>query len=268
MSSNILPPMSPSLLLPKSPHTAHLQELQHQLSTKSLAHQILQGEHDKLLAAFSRSQIRCATLDKKSQVSDTEINDLSENNLRLQEQINAYETQVEELQQSKDEAWKQSVASGGQYTRIVAMSSQLEVQGVADLRRWREDREAWEREKKGLIARIQSVGGASDRGTRECIAVAPTNLTPTLGREDLLLSQNQQSDRSSKVVDTPPDDIQNSDPIRLLREEVKCLRERNQEADMALSKLREESVHIEEIIGKLGGVRSRIQESTTYAINQ
>lgn len=267
-SSNILPPMSPSLLLPKSPHTAHLQELQHQLSTKSLAHQILQGEHDKLLAAFSRSQIRCATLDRKSQVSDTEINDLSENNLRLQEQINAYETQVEELQQNRDEAWKQSVASGAQYTRIIAMSSQLQAQGVADMRRWREDREVWEGEKRGLMARVESAEGAPDKGTRECTTVAPTTLTPRLDCGEFSLPRNQQSGRTARIADKPPDDMHNSDSLRLLREEVKSLRERNRDAEMALGKMREESVHIEEIIGKLGGVHRRLQESAACRINQ
>ena len=266
-SSNILPSMSPSLLLPKSPHTAHLQELQHQLSTKSLAHQILQGEHDKLLAAFSRSQIRCATLDKKSQVSDSEINDLAENNLRLQEQINAYEIQVEELQLSRDEAWKQSVASGAQYTRIMAMSSQLQVQGVAELRRWREDREAWEREKRSLRARVECAEGGRDSRPRECTAMASTDLTPALNHEKFLLAQKQQSGLTAEIVDNPPDDIHDSDSIRSLRGEIQRLQERNHEAENALSKLREEGVHIEVIIGKLESVHRRIQESATYQTN-
>ena len=257
---NILPPMSPSLLLPKSPHTAHLQELQHQLSTKSLAHQILQGEHDKLLAAFSRSQIRCATLDKKSQVSDTEINDLSETNLRLQEQINAYEVQVEDLQQSRDEAWKQSVASGAQYTQIMAKSSQLQVQALADLRRWKGDREAWEREKRELMAKVDSYNVGRNRDTRECKTAAPTNMAPTPDQE--------QFRPNTIAVDKRPDEVHHSDSIRLLREEITRLQERNRNAEMAVSRLREESVYIEEIIGKLGGVHRRIQESSACTNSQ
>ena len=89
--SSILPPLSRYVNYLSSPHTSHLQELQHQLGTKSLAYQILQGEHDKLLAAFSRLQARCATLDRKSQANETEVFNLAEEKARMQAQINAYE---------------------------------------------------------------------------------------------------------------------------------------------------------------------------------
>ena len=155
-SAGILPPMSPSVTGPngQSAHIAHLQDLQHQLSTKSLAHQILQGEHEKLLAAYSRSQTRCNSLDKKAQVSDTEINNLSEDRMRLQGQIELFEQQVEELQQSRDEAHKQSVANGSQYMQIMAMSSRLQAQSASDLKKWKGDREEWASEKDELLARI------------------------------------------------------------------------------------------------------------------
>lgn len=160
--SNILPPMSPSALLSKSPHTAHLQELQHQLSTKSLAHQILQQEHDKLLAAFSRSQIRCATLEKKSQVSDREINELSDERKSLQDQINMYEGQMQDLQSSRDEACKQSALNGAQYMQIMSMSSKLQAQAAKDLKKWKEEREAWENEKIVLLGRLEKYEGEQD----------------------------------------------------------------------------------------------------------
>ena len=160
--SNILPPMSPSALLSKSPHTAHLQELQHQLSTKSLAHQILQQEHDKLLAAFSRSQIRCATLEKKSQVSDREINELSDERKSLQDQINMYEGQIQDLQSSRDEACKQSALNGAQYMQIMSMSSKLQAQAAKDHKKWKEERDAWENEKRILLSRLETYEGSQD----------------------------------------------------------------------------------------------------------
>ncbi|KAL9103313.1 MAG: hypothetical protein Q9187_009021, partial [Circinaria calcarea] len=221
-----------------------------------------------LLAAFSRSQIRCATLDKKSQVSDTEINDLSENNLRLQEQINSYEVQVEDLQQSRDEAWKQSVASGAQYTRIMAMSSQLQVQGVAELRRWREEREAWEREKRELMAKVESVKVGRDGDTREYNTAFPTNPAATPDYEEVLLPRKERSRSDVRAVDTSSDEVHHSDSTRLLREEITRLQEKNRGAEIALSRLREESVYLEEIIGKLGGVHRRIQESSTCTSSQ
>ena len=151
--------MSPGVIGPngQSPHTAHLQDLQHQLSTKSLAHQILQGEHEKLLSAYSRSQRKCVELDKKTQVSDTEINNLTEDRARLQSLIESLEQQVEELQQSRDEAHKQSVANGSQYMQIMAMSSKLQAQGSLDQKKWKADRDEWSTERDKLLAQIASL---------------------------------------------------------------------------------------------------------------
>jgi chromosome segregation ATPase len=124
-----------------------MQDMQHQISTKTLALQILQREHDQLLAAFSRSQIRCATLEKKSQVSDYEISTLLEEKGRFQRQIEALESQV------------------------MAMSAQLQARNVEETRQFRCDREAWERDRDGMQRRIrdleaaQSTAGPTNDGT-------------------------------------------------------------------------------------------------------
>lgn len=133
----------------------------------------LQREHDALLNAFARQRTRCETLDKKSQVGDSEINSLSEEKVRLQSMVEQLEQQVEELQRAKEEAHRQSVDNGRQYMQILSMSSKLQEQGVAEGRRWRAEREAWEQERGELRERIQmleeegervgSVGGAAGR---------------------------------------------------------------------------------------------------------
>ncbi|KAI9749072.1 MAG: hypothetical protein M4579_007016 [Chaenotheca gracillima] len=137
-----------------SPQTAHFQDLQHQVSTKSLALQTLQQEHDSLLAAFSRAQTRCSTFEKKVQVSDTEISNLTEERIKLQSQVDAFETQVEELVRSRDEARKQSVANGGQYMKIMEMASQLEAQGSADKKKFTSEKDEWAQERESLNQRI------------------------------------------------------------------------------------------------------------------
>lgn len=142
-------------------HTSHLQDLQHQISTKTLALQTLQREHDQLLAAFSRSQIRCNTLDKKSQVSDHEINILSEEKIRLQQQVESLEANVDELVKSRDEVHQQSSADGAQWRQIMAMSSQLQIKGAEDTRKHKADREAWEEDRAALQERIRDLEGDS-----------------------------------------------------------------------------------------------------------
>lgn len=142
-----------------------MQDLQHQISTKTLALQTLQREHDQLLAAFSRSQIRCSALEKKSQVSDHEINALAEEKIRLQQQLERIETQVENLTQSRDEAQRQSAADSAQWRQIMAMSSQLQAKGAEETRQYKQDREMWEKDREDLLQRLRQLESSQAKQT-------------------------------------------------------------------------------------------------------
>jgi hypothetical protein len=208
---------------------SHLQDLQHQISTKTLALQTLQREHDQLLAAFSRSQIRCTTLDKKSQVSDHEINTLSEDKARLQQQVEALETQVEELSQAKEEARRQLSTDGAQWQRIMAMSSQLQARSVEETRQFRSDREAWERDRDGLQSRIQDLEA---------------------GR--LMV------DPAADATPVSSDDILASTSLETLREEIVRLRRRCGEMEGLLRNIQGETEHMGPILTTLTNMNVRI----------
>ena len=282
MSSNILPPMSPSLLFSQSPHTAHLQELQHQLSTKSLAHQILLGEHDKLLAAFSRSRTRCEALDKKSQVSEREINEISELNIKYQAQIDALDIQVQGLQQARDEMMRQNTASIQQYMKIVDMSSKLQAQAVIDQRKWKEDGEKWEKQKRELLPQ-EPLAGLRNPESQSSIITRPVNPTNMLALPD----PNNQPDSSIEHSLLPTNDpalsilpskaldpsVSHSDPpvsfsdawaspagtltntsVPALRLENQLLRQKNQDAEALLAELRAQAEHVDGVVMTLGGI--------------
>ena len=165
--TNTLPPISPSTQPPQSAQVAHIQDLQHQVSTKTLALQTLQLEHDNLLASYSRSQTRNKTLEKKCEMSESEMSNVSDERLRLQAQVDAFEAQVEELIRSRDEARKESVANGGQYLKIMSMASRLEAQGAADAKQWKTEKEAWEQERERLNLHIQRQERKSGDQARE-----------------------------------------------------------------------------------------------------
>ena len=255
-ASNVLPPISPSVVGTgsRSPHTAHLQDLQHQLSTKSLAYQILQGEHEKLMAALTRSQTRCGALDKKSQVSDTEINNLSEDKIRLQSDMEVLEQQVEDLQQSRDDAFKQSVSSGSQYMQIMAMSSKLQAQSAADLKKWKADRDSWTEEKEKLLARIARLEDIStsvdaDRlGDRQ--NVVPADMTGSVHIHD-----------SERNISSGPDveDNLSSMSSEQLRTEVVRLRKGKRESDSLVRAYREESDKMNRVLIDLGDIGQRLR---------
>jgi len=249
-ASQLPPPLSPSFPGPKSPHTAHLQELQHQLSTKSLAHQILQGEHDKLLAAYSRSQMRCATLEKKSHVSDTEINNLAEDRARLTNDVDRLELQVDELQQKKDEADKQSAASGAQYMKIMALSSKLQAQSAADMKRWKSEREAWQVEREALLSRLagratqdDSSSNAVDSSSSAISAALP--LQPVIATEEL-----------KSIIKS--EDCPSSGCCQGLREEIVQLRQRCHEAYASLEGWRADSVNLQDLSSKMVALGERM----------
>jgi hypothetical protein len=221
-----------------SAHTTHLQDLQHQISTKSLALTTLQREHDQLLAAYSRMQIRCQTLDKKSQVSDHEINTLTEEKIRLQSQVEAFEVQVEELVKARDEAQKQTTANGAQYMRIMAMSSKLQVQGAEEAKRYKMDREAWERDREGLERRI----------------------------EDLEAGRSNAPNAGERNVDVrppvDPDDILASASLDVLRHEVMRLRQSLLNMEQMFQGLRQETESMGNVITECTGIRERLSAMT------
>ena len=217
----------------QSAHDTHLQDLQHQISTKSLALQTLQREHDQLLAAFSRSQIRCTALDKKSQVSDHEINTLSEDKIRLQQQVESLDVQVQELMRSRDEAHQQSSADGAQWRQIVAMSSQLQIKGADDARRFKSEHDSWERERVALQKRVEELESGKEN-IPELRAVSGST-TPVAS--DLILT---------------------SGSVEVLREEVIRLRRRCVELELIVHELAGQAEQIESAISAMETVRKTL----------
>ena len=115
---------------------AHSAALQHEVSVQKIALSSLQSEHDKLLAAFSRSQTRASALEKKHTVSDNEIVNLAEEKIRLQSQVADLEKDVEDLTRSRDEARQSAVQEGAQYVEIVKRATQLEELAADERRTW------------------------------------------------------------------------------------------------------------------------------------
>jgi chromosome segregation ATPase len=225
----------------QSVHNAHLQDLQHQISTKTLALQTLQREHDQLLGAFSRSQIRCSTLDKKSQVSDHEINSLTEEKIRLQAQVEALETQVEDLIKAKDELHSKTAADAAQWRQIVAMSSQLQVQGAEETKRYKSEREAWERDRDGLQRRIAEL--ESGRFT----------LVDTSRSVDSTFSNSS-------------GDILTSTSLETLRAEIVRLRSKCADMEVALLDLRRVTEQMDQVMGEFANIRERINVQTCHGL--
>jgi chromosome segregation ATPase len=249
-----LPPLPPSPGLSTPPAlAAHLQDLQHQISTKTLALQTLQREYESLLAAFSRQQARYSTLDKKTKVSDIEIKTLTEEKIRLQSQVDALESQVEDLIKGKEESHQQSVASGAQYMQIMAMSSRLQAQGASDSRRWKAEKEKWEKEKQELTTRIKDLEAAASL-TREPDVPQSSSLGVTRSSASVGFETHATSSAT--------DDVLESTSLTTLRSEVVRLQKCCQNMESTLKGLGDEAKDLDNFVHKFVSFSRRLKDQT------
>jgi hypothetical protein len=203
-----------------------MQDLQHQISVKTLALQTLQYEYDSLLQKLERQRSKCATLEKKLEISDVETNSLADEKERLHMQVATFEAQVEDLQNSRDEARRQLVANGAQYMQIVDMANKLQGQGA-------EDKKKWEAERAELEQRTRLLEEAMVTGT----AQAPSSFESPLCASPGALSVVH-------AHETTMSSASQSEIINLLRAEVTRLRSRTQTLETTLQTMRRESISI------------------------
>ncbi|KAI9804886.1 MAG: hypothetical protein M1825_001255 [Sarcosagium campestre] len=273
-----VPPSAPPSVpptVPVSAQAAHFQDLQHQVSTKTLALQTLQREHDDLLHAFSRSQSRCSSLEKKLHVSDVEINKLSDERMEIQAQLEAMESSVDELVKSRDEARTQSVANGGQWMTIMARASQLEQQGVEERKRLIAEKEGAERERDELARRIERLersyaslqAGPSELAAGSTVS-RPGSRGPTSSQPLHLDSIHSNSAPASPPLSpTEAQDIVQSTSTMELRAEISRLRRACTRMESALRELKTDGSRMGEMLQTLGETGKRMVGRADVAIS-
>lgn len=284
---------------PTPAHLQHLQDLQHQVSVKTLALQTLQSEYDALLAKLERQRTKCTTLEKKFEVSDVEINSLTDERERLQSQITILEAHTEELTKGRDDARKEMAESGRQYIRIVEMASKLQAQGA-------EDRRKWDEERQELIERIRTLdlGASGDnfgRG-RDVSASADTPrmlskvstdismpstlsnmqpITPVSSGETTSASVDPQVDPFSLLGPSISGQIPSSHPQTMsasterevsdltpdLREEARKLRSRTEVLEATIRNLMEQNRIMQESLQAVNLTGQRMQAVLAKALN-
>jgi len=249
----------PPIASPRSSDSAlreHSAALQHELSIQKIAISSLQGEHDKLLLAFSRSQARVSALERKLAASDSEIITLTEEKLRLQTQAIDLERDISDLSRSRDEFRQAAVKEGSQYVEIVRKASRLEELRGEERRSWNRIKEDLERKIEALrsgASRNDEADGKGDATSAEEI----TNVTR--------VTENRCTDTPASSVDLPGDvktepgdepqsvgpTSQPSDTrqgfIEDLKAEISRLRERSTQVENTLRAIRDDNRAMEGI---------------------
>ncbi|KAF1964872.1 hypothetical protein BU23DRAFT_49472 [Bimuria novae-zelandiae CBS 107.79] len=242
-SVSTLAPISPPVpaATQAAAQSTFLQDLQHQISVKTIAHQSLQREYENLLQKLDRQRTKCATLEKKFEVSDVEINNLTDEKEMLLAQVAAMERQVEELQESRDESRRQLVANGAQYMRIMEMANRLQAQSA-------EDKKRWDAEKAELQQRIRVLEEAMVTGT--------DSDHPDRSPPPSIIFAYSSGSRASPSTET----------INVLRGEIGRLRIRTQTLEKALQTTKEEGMSIQEAAKTLMNSGGKIEQATRGAL--
>ncbi|RDW71113.1 hypothetical protein BP6252_07676 [Coleophoma cylindrospora] len=212
---------------------AHTAALQHEVSVQKIALSSLQGEHDKLLAAFSRSQTRATALEKKHAVSDGEIINLTEEKLRLQQQLTELEKDVEDMTKSRDEYRQSAVLESAQYIDIVKKASHLEALAG-------EEKKEWNRLKAEMEAKIESLNSRTEADDRILLADSDRPGSITTSLED------------GKVDSKTTEDVEKGglaeESVASLKKEIERLRSRCTKVEDTLRAVRTDT---ERIIGSV-----------------
>ena len=240
------PPTLPSISSPAasyhigtSAHTAHLQDLQHQISIKTLAHQTLKGEYDSLIQKLERQRTKCATLEKKFEVTDTEINSLTDEKERLQAQVGTLETQVEDFQHARENERREHSANGTQYMKILEMASRLQEQGAAEKRKWTNEKAELENRIRALEDSGKASGGASEESNDNRRTIAVGEHLSATGISDAPDTAGGTKTGSATMISedrgTGPSTIVSSQPAESLQIDVVRLSERVRTLESALT---------------------------------
>ena len=232
---------------PDSARRDHAAALQHVVSIQKIALSSLQGEHDKLLAAFSRSQTQASALEKKYGVSDNEIISWTEEKLRLRNQVIELERGVDELSRSRDEYKKAAVEERSQYVEIVKKASRLEEMAA-------EERNSWTTLREDMERQINSLSGGRNRedGTRGINSASAINPYRRL-IDDIDIDKPTSSvdilteaeiEPTNEAISTAPPSLRITvlpESVEDLKDEILRLRQRCVEVEDVLRIIRDDS---------------------------
>ncbi|KXT16826.1 hypothetical protein AC579_6793 [Pseudocercospora musae] len=121
--------------------SAHIADLQHQVTLKSLALQTLQSEYASLLQKLQRERVKSQTIEKKTSVADQEVNELTSKNEELAEQIKSLSHQLEECEKKRDAERAEAQREKDQWGRMLEMSGRLHAKVDSERQRLLQEKE-------------------------------------------------------------------------------------------------------------------------------
>lgn len=241
-----LPPIALSSSRPAS-ITPQSGNLPHKIGTEYLTIQTLQRENTDLASAYAQAQIYIADLDTRVQASRAENGKLAKERRRLTGKIELLEAQLEESEQSIQQAQEHTATKDAQYSRIVDLSTRLQRQGAAESQARKAEQHEWFSEKQNMQSVIGSLKNEIQGLHMAYASYAKfTNLTP------LPIDEYPDGGEDS------PNSAAESSSHRLIAE-IEVLKRANARMKDALSGVRGDNAQLAEYIEKLGSVKKNMQ---------
>ncbi|CAF9919633.1 MAG: hypothetical protein ALECFALPRED_001243 [Alectoria fallacina] len=241
-----LPPIALSSPRPTS-CALYSGNLPHRLGTDYPTTHTPTHENIDLASAYAQAQLYIADLDTRVQASRAENGKLAKERKRLRGKIELLETQLETLEQSKQQTQEHTTAKDAQYLRIVELSTRLQIQCAEESQARRVEQHEWYFEKKSMQSVIDSLENAM-KGLRK--AYARHAKSPNLMSSPI--------DNYLDIIEGSTDSVAESSSHELIAE-IEALRRTNAKMKDALIGVRGDNAHLAEYIEKLGSVEKNIQ---------
>lgn len=121
--------------------SAHIADLQHQVTLKSLSLQTLQSEYASLLQKLQRERVKSQAIEKKTTVADQEVNDLTCKNEELAEQVKNLQSQLDESEKKREAERAEAAREKEQWGRMLEMGGRLHSKVAEDRQKLIEERD-------------------------------------------------------------------------------------------------------------------------------
>lgn len=232
--------------------SAHIAELQHQVTLKSLALQTLESEYTSLLQKIQRLNIKTQTMERKSNVADQEVNELTTKNEDLNQQVQSLQEQLDGSEKRREKERDDHGTEKHQWMQMLDQGRRLQAK--------------LEENKKNLTQEITSLKSTMTRLQKDRELRSPSVWN---GSEMAQVQQARGSDPGSIGIEhssaVPAADVAAlKAKVETLRRSLEEARRHNQVLDERASEVVERSSHLGSIIDRaLDEEGSSVQETSS-----
>lgn len=215
--------------------SAHIADLQHQVTLKSSGLQTLQLEYASLLQKLQREKVKSQTIEKKTTAANQEVNELSGKYEYLTEQVKNLTSQLEMSERKRESDRLETQREKDQWSRMLEMSGRLQAKVDAERQRLLGEKEFLllrvSRYEIELAQRQSQVVESEGSRTSDAVIEAPRS-SPVVASQQHAPGGQSDADASETQV---------------LRREIAVLNGRIEALRAALRQIREQSTTFQHI---------------------